>query len=676
MTQDFDRPLPSIESHPTNADAQGNDPTIEPSQDHGTPTLRVRNGDFGWNSDRGETDAERLLVKEAAVTAAVDVAERLSSKMEVAFAQIPQPISPAEANAYGIEDMKKWMGEAARLREKHRDFTLLVGVAGNTGSGKTSLLNALLGLKDFLPTSQHQASTAVACQISWNHEAYPGQMVRAEIEFQTREEFERELEEYQDALSLRCQLLNKDEEVDEATAEMTEAERREALAEQEALIKTHGSKFSQLFSLDEEDFLLTNGEAMLSAFPAIENLLGLNRRLTDDTADGMSRKIKPYLDSSGYVDVEGQKLAIWSLIKMVHVFMQVDILRGGISLVDLPGLGDSVESRAGVARRFYDSLDVQIAVSPIVRAADEETTTSLVSRHQEISMRMAGKFNRNGFCIVLSKMDDMDPEAFARGCREFRADEEVQAAQEEIKTLRRDIQQLTKEMARLKRKIEKASKNEKVRKGTAKEKPSQIPELCEQQLQCDTHKSQKEVELAYKEGQFAFWCFRARNALSTQRIGDDLLKRYQRLSKVTRGNHEEEDDAVASHPVQFDEVTPDVSVMPVSSRAFWSVERGEKVVGFPNVMYTGVPALRHWLVFEATAASREHHLDGILHTYQRLLLGIQQWSRERTSEGLGAASRKQEIEDRLNEVHEKYRKVSSRHSLLLPLLLSCKVIGF
>ena len=69
------------------------------------------------------------------------------------------------------------------IEDLHKCATLpetIVAVIGNTGAGKSSLLNALLDHFDILPTSGMQACTAAVVEISSNKK---DDLFRADIEF-------------------------------------------------------------------------------------------------------------------------------------------------------------------------------------------------------------------------------------------------------------------------------------------------------------------------------------------------------------------------------------------------------------------------------------------------------------------------------------------------------------
>ena len=79
--------------------------------------------------------------------------------------------------------------EAIRSRFGLTDPT--IAVVGDTGSGKSSLLNAVLGHPSLLPTSGMRACTAVVVEISANKD---DASYRAEVEFLSKKEWNDEKE--------------------------------------------------------------------------------------------------------------------------------------------------------------------------------------------------------------------------------------------------------------------------------------------------------------------------------------------------------------------------------------------------------------------------------------------------------------------------------------------------
>jgi hypothetical protein len=83
----------------------------------------------------------------------------------------------------GDLDAAHWLAQMNKLRKQLSRNRTVVGVVGNTGAGKSSVINALLDEERVVPTSCMRACTAVVTEISWNESDKPSEKYRAEIEF-------------------------------------------------------------------------------------------------------------------------------------------------------------------------------------------------------------------------------------------------------------------------------------------------------------------------------------------------------------------------------------------------------------------------------------------------------------------------------------------------------------
>lgn len=79
------------------------------------------------------------------------------------------------------EAINKLIPQAQRKRT-------IVGVVGNTGAGKSSVINALLDEERLVPTSCMRACTAVVTEMSYNTSKDPNKKYHAEIEFVSRDD--------------------------------------------------------------------------------------------------------------------------------------------------------------------------------------------------------------------------------------------------------------------------------------------------------------------------------------------------------------------------------------------------------------------------------------------------------------------------------------------------------
>jgi len=66
------------------------------------------------------------------------------------------------------EQAKDWLNDIDNILPQAITPPTIIGVVGDTGSGKSSMLNALLDQEVFIPTSSHRACTATITEISYN----------------------------------------------------------------------------------------------------------------------------------------------------------------------------------------------------------------------------------------------------------------------------------------------------------------------------------------------------------------------------------------------------------------------------------------------------------------------------------------------------------------------------
>ena len=69
----------------------------------------------------------------------------------------------------------------------------------------------------------------------------------------------------------------------------------------------------------------------------------------------------------------------WPLIKVVKIFIKAPVLDTGAIIVDLPGVHDSNEARANVAKNYLKNCSGLWIVAPIIRAVDDKGKLPLIS---------------------------------------------------------------------------------------------------------------------------------------------------------------------------------------------------------------------------------------------------------------------------------------------------------
>jgi hypothetical protein len=80
------------------------------------------------------------------------------------------------------------------LLKQEIDTPTIIGVVGNTGAGKSSVINAMLDEERLVPTNCMRACTAVVTEMSWNSSKLAHEKYRADIEFISAAEWRKDLE--------------------------------------------------------------------------------------------------------------------------------------------------------------------------------------------------------------------------------------------------------------------------------------------------------------------------------------------------------------------------------------------------------------------------------------------------------------------------------------------------
>lgn len=277
-----------------------------------------------------------------------------------------------------------------------------MGVAGRSGAGKTSAINAWLGVRDLLPSSCSQAATAVVCLVSWNYDERPGRAFRAEIDFHSLEEIRKDVDQFYQSVR----------ELDVAQDDL------EHIADLNAQMNEFFEKAKVLWGFTLDKLKAMTADELLASNPQITQLLGTTRNLHNASSERLSDRVRPFLDSTAHTHGGSDKFAAWPLVKCVRIFLRADILKNGITLVDLPGLGDMNGCRAQVAKNFYPRLAVTIIVAQIHRAADEKMAHDLLDGYHEIRLQLDGKFHHKGLGFVLTQTDAIDISSFLKSFRD------------------------------------------------------------------------------------------------------------------------------------------------------------------------------------------------------------------------------------------------------------------
>ncbi|EMR86879.1 hypothetical protein ACHAPC_002340 [Botrytis cinerea] len=299
--------------------------------------------------------------------------------------------------AQGNQDISHWLQQIETLQAQVVDTPTIIGVVGNTGAGKSSVINAMLDEERLVPTNCMRACTAVVTEMSWNSNDEPDKKYRAEIEFIQESDWKKDLE-----LSL-SELIDVSGNVSRDCSN-AETEAGIAYAKIKAVYpnKTH------------EMLAKSTAEELLAEFD-VGKVLGTTKTIEKSSPEFFYKELQRYVDSKEKSTKEKGKtsekkkekktMEFWPLIKVVRIFVKADALSTGAVIVDLPGVHDSNAARAAVAAGYMKQCTSLWVCAPINRAVDDKAAKSLLGESFKRQLKYDGQFSRITF--ICSKTDDI-----------------------------------------------------------------------------------------------------------------------------------------------------------------------------------------------------------------------------------------------------------------------------
>ncbi|KAH7412113.1 hypothetical protein DE146DRAFT_709700 [Phaeosphaeria sp. MPI-PUGE-AT-0046c] len=298
----------------------------------------------------------------------------------------------------GRPDALAWIEAIDKLIPQARRKRTIVGVVGNTGAGKSSVINAMLDEERLVPTNCMRACTAVVTEMSYNANDDPNKKYHAQIEFITRDDWAKEV------TTLMKEFLT------ESGGVVREA------SDEDSDAGIAWAKFHSVYPKITRDSLADCTVESLLSDRSVLAVLGTTKTINSAYLSSFYRQLQRYVDSKEKVTKKckdkGQEklkntfeMEYWPLIKVVKISVKAEALSTGVVIVDLPGVHDSNAARAAVAQRYMKQCNGLWIVAPITRAVDDKAAKTLLGDTFKRQLKFEGGFSSVTF--ICSKTDDI-----------------------------------------------------------------------------------------------------------------------------------------------------------------------------------------------------------------------------------------------------------------------------
>ncbi|KAI3554375.1 hypothetical protein CABS01_01068 [Colletotrichum abscissum] len=550
------------------------------------------------------------------------------------------------SNSSHKQDVRDWESNLLNLKRTSLSREILVGVQGETGLGKSSLLNELLR-SEIVPTSQVEACTAAVCIYGYNHESGENKRYSAKITSKSWATVEAELTGLKEELA---ESDNQREAHDDDDADQSESCSYYSKRNIDMVCAWSGLEEEDIRSLSPIEIMQKGNFNKIRnrGLRLLTNDKTCSRTISAPNANKFKKMLRPYAES---MDLNSHRTQYWPLVEQVEIYLKAPILRHGLKLVDLPGTQDALSFRAEIAETFQDRLAKQIVVSPASRAGDNKAAADLIFTENDLmKFHLDNKFKADTLCVAITKIDDIQT---ANAAEEFPTIEIIElqrrlrgappeeSEDDEFNSEAEDYTRvsLKKKGGTNKRRhaSDVSGDNKRQRVDSYEDDESMTTRLVEAQL---------EEEQAIEEGEsrLKYLCIQERNCKMVQNVVESLLKAAK--------SHASSQAIASSLP----------AVIPLSSHAYNKMKFGKDATGFPTLESTGIPALGKWLT-DTSLPIREAWVDSDLHHIQVLFDAVHGWTKDEfdtlpvltTDEKKKIRQAVREVGDDLKEIIKKVR---------------------
>ncbi|CZR53080.1 uncharacterized protein PAC_02958 [Phialocephala subalpina] len=491
---------------------------------------------------------------------------------ELGLASVKQLKSLFEEHAGSYNGAANRVAECDEILQLGEIPRILVGVLGYTGSGKSSLINAL---------------HIRCCGDRRNISDDPSEAFKAEVEFVTAEDWDDEFE------ILANDIKNS------PTAELgTEASLGLA-------------KLSAVYPGIPINRIVESTPTGLELERDLSHVLGQSITIKESTASKFSEAINAYIDSSNK-GTGADEFAYWPLVRLVKVYIKSDLLKNGLVLVDLPGLGDSNLGRSQVAEKYIQNLRHMWVVADIVRAIDDKVANELMSRSFKRQLLMDGRYHENFVTFVMTKTDQLTTDEVIKS---LHLDQSV------LKNETAEWTRLSDELTELKEQLGRLKRNRKRKLAEVELESETLNATLTSKDDLNGKISTIKKSIASLNVRMKTVCIQERNTYTQGHLSRDFK----------RGRGELLDELDIKSP-ELEGSKTSLNSFCVSAKAYQKLsgrfKRDNSIKGFPNVNDTNIPSLQAFAL-QCTLADREYAADKILGEISFFELNLKSWAENR-----------------------------------------------
>ncbi|OCT75158.1 hypothetical protein XELAEV_18034149mg [Xenopus laevis] len=484
------------------------------------------------------------------------------SKCQSVLREVSQVLS--EIQGIDEDTMEQWRKGILDLQKESPLPKTHIAVVGETGAGKSSLLNALLEQEDLLPTSAMRACTAVVVEIEKS--SVIG--YKAEVEFLSKEEWEGELR------ALITDMKDKS-----GRFKKRPSDKPETQVAHSRVMAVYG-KIAELDELKDDT--------------TVTKYLGEKKQISENTASAFRSAIELYIDTNSEEPTQRNGGQIWPIVRCVRIFVpEADVLRTGAVLVDLPGTRDSNAARDRIAKEYLKKCDVVWVVTNITRAVDDKTAKEILTSNMRRQLLMDGHYE--SMAVICTKTDLYNTQEIKRA---LHLHDKTRNLEDNVVQLGHRLNTLEAERKTLYEQWEKG--------GTFAAESDPRNEILAKEKEIIHLKQQREESLR----NINLICVSARNNYSKQRICQDFYQSRQELEKgEDEADGEEEDEEERDAESNVDEEPSEgktLRVFTVSSKEFLEVRRSALEGStrlFNSERDTEIPDLRDYTIETALKCS-------------------------------------------------------------------------